>query len=337
METENENLSRDHYKEGDNPTIDRVFLLSSEEVRKYFKSETDRNIGRAWLLRTPGYDRFLRAPGHRSNRVTFVNSGGKICDGLFVNEPHYVIRPALRISLESDTFRPRIIRDEDGMIRHIKTPSFYERNGVLIAISDDEKNTETIVIPEGITAIGEKVFTGCNSLTEVTIPAGVKKIGKDAFTGCTSLQTVHMDSRKCTYAKNALGDPDDEYVFCSKLIWSSDLFMNEKKLPDYFALHLSSEYPEGIAWVLLYQTGEVWDKALSEAVTSENAEKIISCITDLIVNRSGSAKKLADKVVQSASQFAPFIKQETIEKLAQALRQKKCPDAAERLLAEAKM
>ena len=43
-------------------------------------------------------------------------------------------------------------------------------------------------IPDGVTTIGEKAFSGCRSLTSVTIPDGVATIGEEAFYGCSSLQ-----------------------------------------------------------------------------------------------------------------------------------------------------
>ena len=44
-----------------------------------------------------------------------------------------------------------------------------------------------VVIPEGVKAIGERVFYGCKSLESVTIPEGVTEIGGFAFRGCENL------------------------------------------------------------------------------------------------------------------------------------------------------
>ncbi len=52
------------------------------------------------------------------------------------------------------------------------------------------KGIQSVVIPEGVTEIGDNAFDGCSSLTSVTIPDGVTKIGESAFDGCSSLTSV---------------------------------------------------------------------------------------------------------------------------------------------------
>ncbi len=47
-----------------------------------------------------------------------------------------------------------------------------------------------VVIPNGVTSIGDEAFSGCDSLTSVTIPSSVTSIGDYAFAGCDSLTSV---------------------------------------------------------------------------------------------------------------------------------------------------
>ena len=57
------------------------------------------------------------------------------------------------------------------------------------AIIETTSNTliagcKTTIIPNGVTSIGERAFSGCSGLTSITIPNSVTSIGSYAFLGC---------------------------------------------------------------------------------------------------------------------------------------------------------
>ncbi len=52
---------------------------------------------------------------------------------------------------------------------------------------------QTIILPEGMTSIGQYAFRYCSDLTEVTIPSSVQSIGDYAFYGLTNLAKVEFE------------------------------------------------------------------------------------------------------------------------------------------------
>ena len=64
---------------------------------------------------------------------------------------------------------------------------FVIENGVL---KEYNGKYADVIIPDGVTEIGDYAFFCCSSLTSVTIPNSVTEIGENAFSECESL-TIH--------------------------------------------------------------------------------------------------------------------------------------------------
>ena len=49
-----------------------------------------------------------------------------------------------------------------------------------------------VTIPDGVTSIGDEAFCGCSCLYYITIPSGVTSIGQWAFEGCIALSDINI-------------------------------------------------------------------------------------------------------------------------------------------------
>ena len=68
------------------------------------------------------------------------------------------------------------------------------------------KQIRRVVLPEGVTSIGNLAFYDCENITAVTIPDSVKTIGTFAFSGCTSLAVVDFGVNIEVIAEGAFYD-----------------------------------------------------------------------------------------------------------------------------------
>ena len=64
---------------------------------------------------------------------------------------------------------------------------FEIKNGVLVKYTGAGGD---VVIPDGVTGIGDHAFCECTSLTSITVPNGVTTIGDYMFHSCKSLTSV---------------------------------------------------------------------------------------------------------------------------------------------------
>ncbi len=202
---------------GGNDTDDRIFLLSIDEAEKYFKDDADRATGSWWWLRSPGH--YCIYAALVLNDGVIYNNGGSVSG-------NYRVRPAFKINLKSDIFQSLILSESEESII-LKIPELNISEGTLYGslpgvtgagipegvtkiakrCFSGRENLRSVTLPKTLEMIGEEAFSGCAGLMEVTIPYGVTEIGKNAFAGCKKLN--------CITAPDTLGA---EMLYSARLI-----------------------------------------------------------------------------------------------------------------------
>lgn len=68
----------------------------------------------------------------------------------------------------------------------------YNEHGVIVGLTDYGKTRENLIIPTGVTAIGEEALAHSAALRSVTLPDSVTDIGMHAFANCPLLSSVDL-------------------------------------------------------------------------------------------------------------------------------------------------
>ena len=78
-------------------------------------------------------------------------------------------------------------------------------DGVLVKYTEEPRVTK-VVIPDGVTSIGDDAFWWCDKLTSVIIPDSVTSIGDSAFAYCWSLTSVTIPDSVTSIGNSAFED-----------------------------------------------------------------------------------------------------------------------------------
>ena len=103
---------------------------------------------------------------------------------------------------------------------------------------------DTIILPEGLTSVGDRAFFNISTIHSITIPEGVLTIGEHAIRGCQNLKNVVLPNSLTTIKSQALSQtglkeisiPEgvsaiahDAFYLCSDLtsiIWNAKNFLS---------------------------------------------------------------------------------------------------------------
>lgn len=99
----------------------------------------------------------------------------------------------------------RWILEEDGTLSLFGTGAMWDS-------SPWQEYAERILrvnLPEGLTAIGNRAFSGCTALTGVRIPASLQQVGENAFSGCTAMERVDYGSSQEDWTDIRIGSGNE--------------------------------------------------------------------------------------------------------------------------------
>ena len=187
-----------------------------------------------------------------------------------------------------------------------------EENGTLVRYRGAGGD---VVIPDRVTAIGNRAFSYCSSLTSITIPDSVSSIGESAFRGCSGLADdsgfVIIRGVLHDYVGNAsdVTIPDGVTTICERVFYNYSN-MTSVTIPDSVTKIGSEAFlrcsaltsvtiPDGVTsilrWAFLHCEGLV-SVSLPNSVTDIGEDAFYGCESLTIHAPEGSyAKKYTKK------------------------------------------
>ena len=187
------------------------------------------------------------------------------------------------------------LSEYEGKIKTIEAGAFSK-----VEIESGINPLQSIVLPKGITTIGDDAFSYNTSLTSIKIPNTVTSIGKRAFQGCTNLTSIEIPDT-VTY----IGD----YCFsgCNRLqkikLSKKIQTINQKLLQGCSSL-TEIEIPEGvksIGYAAFFSCNKLTTITLPASLTSFNGTALagLSRLTEVKVADGNNSFKFENGMLLS--------------------------------------
>ena len=145
---------------------------------------------------------------------------------------------------------------------------------------------EDLVIPNGVTSIGDYSFNNCGSITSVTLSNSVTSIGEESFGGCSNLKSITIPNSMENIDDSAFNDCTNLHdVYISDIAsWCSIDFASYTSNPLYYGGNL-------------YVNGElIEDLVIPNSVTSIGKHAFNCCFSLTSVTIPGSVTSLDELV-----------------------------------------
>ena len=108
-----------------------------------------------------------------------------------------------RAIIMSETYDLPHFNDKENIFYYEYLDCVVEDSVIRAETFKGDKELTSIVVPEGVTEIGERVFQYCSGLTNISIPNSVTTIGNYAFANCSSLTSITIPDGVTTIGMGA--------------------------------------------------------------------------------------------------------------------------------------
>ena len=143
-----------------------------------------------------------------------------------------------------------------------------------------------VVIPDGVTSIGDRAFWNCTGLTSVTIPDSVTEIGDYAFGNCTGLTNVYISDLKAYIEINFAS------IYSNPTCYAENLYLNGELLTGDIVI------PDGVTKIpnYMFQNNKnITSVTIPESVTSIGDYAFWNCTGLTSVTIPGSVTSIGDR------------------------------------------
>ena len=168
----------------------------------------------------------------------------------------------------------------------------------------------SVVIPEGVTTIGRKAFSGCTTITSVKFPSSVTSIEESAFDSCGELTAVELSSKlkyignnafsNCTSLKSIVIPSSVEEIgicaFCHcDLLTEMYIPKNVNKIGTYAFgyLFVNGKYSPVVGYTIM---GEEGTQAQKYAEENENIQFLVKSDLAAKINKISNTAKGKAKI-----------------------------------------
>ncbi len=136
------------------------------------------------------------------------------------------------------------------------------------------ENLKSVTIPDSVTSVGESAFYYCLRLTDVTIGKNVNLIGRNAFSVCNHLKTIRFSGGLSKISGNIPVD---------KICVSDDEIRSGGKIDTKLINNIKTNDIELISYLIVYQTAKAWKQHIFDYIKKMIVRQYMICCRSVCV------------------------------------------------------